>query len=225
MKKTLLITALIGVLILTLGIASSVYAQENIPQTNFGTEHPVLRRAMITAIAETLGMTTDDLAAARKDGQTLADLVENQGLSMEEFSAGLAETITAMLDQSVADGKITQEQADNFQTRWDTWKENRTDEHPLRDAMKVSLAETLGMTVNELVAAHEEGQTASEFAEAQGLSLGEFCTLVDKTYTTALDQAIADGTVTQEQADTIQARWQDWQSKATGFLSECAGTD
>jgi hypothetical protein len=73
-----------------------------------------------------------------------------------------------------------------------------------------ALAEALGMTVDELQAAIQSGQTPQEIAEAQGLNWDDVQTqLREQALATAkekLQQAVADGKLSQEQADAILER-------------------
>lgn len=66
-------------------------------------------------VAEALGMSPEELTAAIEDGQTLSDLLEQQGLDRSTYSENLAAARSAAIDQAVEDGVITQEQADQLQ--------------------------------------------------------------------------------------------------------------
>ncbi len=75
-----------------------------------------------------LGITADDLKARLESGKTIRDIASDLGISEETLQAKMQEqrtarqaemkaTMTARLAQDVADGKITQEQADNMLER------------------------------------------------------------------------------------------------------------
>jgi len=64
------------------------------------------------AAAEVLGITEDELVTALRDGQSLAQIAEAQGMSVEDFSAALLENVTADLQAKLDAGDITQEQFD-----------------------------------------------------------------------------------------------------------------
>jgi polyhydroxyalkanoate synthesis regulator phasin len=66
----------------------------------------------LEAIAEELGLTTDEIRAALEDGQSLADLAAANGSSADALVAVLVDEATTHLDEHVADGDITQEEAD-----------------------------------------------------------------------------------------------------------------
>jgi len=64
------------------------------------------------SLAETLGLTTDELNAELNGGKTLAALAEEKGLDRAALVAELESAHQAGLAQAVADGALTQEQAD-----------------------------------------------------------------------------------------------------------------
>ena len=67
--------------------------------------------------AEALGMTPEALTQARLDGKTLAEILDDQGLSLSEYQENLANAREDALAQAVADGVITQDQLDQLQDR------------------------------------------------------------------------------------------------------------
>ncbi len=64
------------------------------------------------AAAEVLGLSEDEVRQALRDGQSLAQLAEAQGMSVEDFRAALLENITADLQAKLDAGDITQEEFD-----------------------------------------------------------------------------------------------------------------
>jgi len=62
--------------------------------------------------AEALGLTPDQLSAELASGKTLTQIAEAQGVSQEQLAAALETSVKAGLDRAVADGVLTQEQAD-----------------------------------------------------------------------------------------------------------------
>lgn len=61
--------------------------------------------------AEVLGMTADEVYAAKVEGKTLADLALSKGMTVEELTAKIVAAKTADLDALVAEGKVTEERA------------------------------------------------------------------------------------------------------------------
>jgi hypothetical protein len=77
----------------------------------------ILHDAMIAVYAEKLGISVDDLNARMEAGETMAQIAYAEGLTADEFTALMADTRSQALEQAVADGTLTQEQADWMQTR------------------------------------------------------------------------------------------------------------
>jgi hypothetical protein len=67
---------------------------------------------MVNAYAEVFGITPADLNSQLKAGKTIWQIGEEKGLTMQEFRTKLEEARTKALDKAVADGVITQQQAD-----------------------------------------------------------------------------------------------------------------
>lgn len=63
-------------------------------------------------VAETLGLTPEEIREAIASGQTLADLAEANGSSAEELVDAILAEIKEHLDEKVAAGDMTQEEAD-----------------------------------------------------------------------------------------------------------------
>ncbi|MBK6327879.1 MAG: hypothetical protein IPF56_18380 [Chloroflexi bacterium] len=124
---------------------------------------------MDTYLAEALGITTAELEAAQDAAR----------------AAGLA--------QAVADGTITQEEADLMAAA-----------QALHDAIDEDaiMADILGVTVEEFQAA-KQAHTVQDLVDAAGLTQADLTTAVQAAYDAAVQQAIADGIITQEQADAL----------------------
>lgn len=94
---------------------------------------------------------------------------------------------------------------------------------PLHDVMSAAIADALGISVDELDAAEAEGKTAWDLAQEQGLTQEEFAILMSEARSAALAQAVADGTITQEQVDAMQSYGAGQQFN--GFASGLADCD
>ena len=138
MKKTLFIFSILGLAVLAFGSANIAYAHGRNPGDPdkpypygpgmmggfgmmggsgydmmdwYGEEGP-MHDAMINATAEVLGLSPEELESRHDAGETLWEIAETEGLSEE----GIKELMFAAHDQAlqagIADGLITQEQAD-----------------------------------------------------------------------------------------------------------------
>ena len=71
-----------------------------------------LSGTMTTIIAETLGITVEELQAARIEGKSVANLAEEKNISVDDLKNKLIQARTAELEQLVSDGVLTQAQMD-----------------------------------------------------------------------------------------------------------------
>lgn len=75
-----------------------------------------VRQAMLDAAAQKLGMTATELITQLRSGQTLAQIAQSKGVAEQDvINAALAAAKT-QLDQAVANGTLTQAQADAIYT-------------------------------------------------------------------------------------------------------------
>ena len=85
-------------------------------------------RAGIMTAAETLEMSVPDFMQALRNGQTPAEIAEEHGISAQDLVDAIIAAQTEKLEQAVADGKITQERADEILARMNEkvthWVEN-----------------------------------------------------------------------------------------------------
>lgn len=112
------------------------------------------RTAIKAAIAEALGLTVAELDEAKEAGKTLAELAEQQGVTLDSVEEAAKAEAIAQINQAVTDGKLTQAEADTWITRI-----NNSDfpnfgggrggrhGHPNTDEAADDLADTDGITV------------------------------------------------------------------------------
>ena len=70
------------------------------------------KRLTMEAAAAVLGMEPEELLSELQEGKTIAEVAEEQGVTVDEFTAAMLPEVRQELDALVADGKLTQEQAD-----------------------------------------------------------------------------------------------------------------
>lgn len=121
-------------------------------------------------------------------------LAEALGITVEELQAAHRKADLAMLEQSIADGKITEEQAEMI-------KANQA----LRSYLErdVLISQALGITTDELRSSFEAGKSLETLVAEQGMDAEGFQQAVQKAYQTAVQNAVEDGVITQEIADQI----------------------
>jgi len=146
MKKILTVSAIVILAILILGVAGFAYAQTQTPPWPDQTYGPgMMRRGgsfgpgmmgrwgaggygpmheyMEDAFAEALGITHDELEAKLDAGETMGSIAQAQGLSDEEIAKLMVDTRAKALEKAVADGVLTQEQADWMSQRMQQMKD------------------------------------------------------------------------------------------------------
>ena len=87
------------------------------PNENRGERPPKLegmREAVDAAVAQVLGLSVEELEAAKEAGTRLPELAESLGVDMADVEAAKQAAKQAVVDQAVADGTITQEQAETI---------------------------------------------------------------------------------------------------------------
>ena len=65
----------------------------------------------VAVLAELTGLSVEDIHAAQLEGKSLADIAEENGIAVDDLVAALVEQRTARIDELLADGRITEEQA------------------------------------------------------------------------------------------------------------------
>ncbi|MGB1251583.1 MAG: hypothetical protein ACPG8W_13280 [Candidatus Promineifilaceae bacterium] len=152
-------------------------------------------------VAEALGITVDELKAARQEGTTLNELAEANGTTMDAVKEVLVTATVDAVNQAVADGDITQERADMVLAKIEL-KSLAHDIFNKEDAATIA-AEMLGITVDELKAARKEGTKLNELAEANGTTAEAIKEAVKSAREAAIQAAVDDGTLTAEQGEQL----------------------
>ena len=215
-------TALVAAAIAVPSIAG---AQEDATTDTTTTEAPdTFRRgggAKFETIADTIGITFDELRAQVAEGLTIAEIAEANGVSADTISAALTAEMQSHIADHVTAGDITQEQADTRLAAVD----ERVDDLlngtlPLgghrgefgrdgdgmrgfggRLGMSSTLPDLLGIDAVELRTQLQAGSTIAEIAEASGVSVDDVISGMVSEASDRLGTAVTDGKITQEQAD------------------------
>ena len=190
-----------------------------------GPMHPF----MIEALAEALGLEVDDLQAKLQAGESPWDIAKSQGLSDDEITALIQEAHTKALDKAVAAGVITQEQADfmkghmgqgghmfgggRMMKAWRGWTGSPAVKGAIHEYKLNAFSAVLGLTPEELNSRIENGETMWEVAQSLGLTEEQFREKRVEATQSAINQALADGKITQAQADWMLNRM----NQAGGF--------
>lgn len=164
---------------------------------------------MVTAMADELGMTVEELEKEIASGNTPAQIASEKGMTVVEFREMIIRVREEAIDLAVKNGTLTQEQADWLKTRGNRGQQmaDRSDRDGwLHNEMVTVLAKEFGLTVEELEALLDEGKTYAQIASDKGMTVTEFRVLMVKARGEAIDLAVENGTLTQEQADWMKSR-------------------
>jgi len=158
---------------------------------------------IMNVIATALGMEQADLQTELQNGKTIADLAQEKGVSTDAIVDDIVAAYKANLDQSVTDGKLTQAQADAVLEAVRVFAPTMLERSHAGNNPMSAIAQTLGMTQTELMTAMREGKTIAELAQEKGVSTDAIVNAIVAAEKERLDQAVADGKLTQAQADAV----------------------
>lgn len=204
-------TALLSVtaaIVMLLGITGAAFAapttDEDAPGPRDG-----WRAETLTTVAETLGLTEDEVRSALQDGQTIADLAGDQ---LDDVIAALTADGQARIDAALADGTIDENQAarasDQLAGRITALVHGARPTHRngLRAEQVELIAETLGLDTGEVLAALKDGQTIADLAGDQVDAV--IVALVDYNQA-GIDDALANGKIDDDRAAEVSANLED----------------
>jgi len=170
-----------------------------------------MKRLMMIAVAVAvlaLGAVAIGGAAAEEDdglvGSFLARVAEKLGVSEDELQTAIDEARTETLDEGVAEGLLTEGQAERLQERGFPFVGGRMGHG--RGQVMDAAAEVLGMTQADLMEQLQDGNSLAEVAEAQGKDLDAFKAELRDQIRAQLDELVVEGDLTQTQADDIFQR-------------------
>jgi hypothetical protein len=121
-------------------------------------------------------------------------LADALGISVDDLTAARQSASDARLAAAVDDGRLTQEQADMMQAR-----------QALAEYInpETLMTAALGITPEQLQAYRDEGLSTSEILAELGMTATEVRDAQQAAYENAIQQAVTDGVITQEQADEM----------------------
>ncbi len=123
-------------------------------------------------------------------------LAEALGITVEELQAAQEQAQAAAIQQALDEGLITQEEADMMSARM------ALKSYLDRDVLT---AKALGISEAELQAAKDEGKPLPVLMYELEIDPATMRTNMSNAHQEAIDQAVADGVITQEQADELQS--------------------
>lgn len=171
------------------------------------------------------------LKAAMADGQSLAEVAAANGVEQQAVIDGIVAAIGAELDEAVADGKLTEAQADEYRgeiaEKVAAWVYRSPDErhsggdrdrhhgprghaglgHAGLDAEDCdSMAELVGSDCQTLMESLASGDTLAEIAESNGVEPQTVIDTLVERMSEALDAKVASGDLTEAKATALRER-------------------
>jgi hypothetical protein len=154
---------------------------------------------------------------AQKPGERfVAETAERLDVTSEELTSAMAEAQFEIIDDAVAEGRLTEDEAAKLKERIEEYgplavigrrHRDRDVEGLCHGARLVvgAAAEVLGKEPVEVAEAVKSGESLAEQARAQGMSVEDFKTALLDTVKRMLQAKVDEGTITQVQADRIFA--------------------
>ena len=144
-------------------------------------------------------------------GSFLSKVAEKLGVSEDELKDAISDTQLEMIDEAVADGDLTDEQAERLKERAEEGsalfaglrphhRPNGKGHHIIDAALQL-----LDMEKDELRQQFSEGNSLAEIAEAQGMNAEEFEVELAGVIQAEIEEKVASGDITEEQADRVLA--------------------
>jgi polyhydroxyalkanoate synthesis regulator phasin len=144
-------------------------------------------------------------------GTFVEKLAAKLGIGEEKLKTAIEETQSEMIDEGVAEGRLTEEQAERLKERaaegffgfpcrglgHGPWGGGVTPE---------AIAEALGISQDQLMEELSGGKSLAEVAEDHGMSVDAFTEALRSQVKAQLDSFVADGKLTQDQADAMFQR-------------------
>lgn len=168
-----------------------------------------VKKAAVAGIAG-LSLAGGSLAVAAVSPLGIAGAQEDDTEETDRRASGLAD----ILAELVADGTLTQEQSDavteRVEERMDErraeFDERRAERDAEREAFAAELAAAAGVTVEELQAARENGESLADVA---GDDVDAVIDLLVQQQTDRINEAVENGRIDAERADEILAEVED----------------
>ncbi len=202
----------IGAVLSPLGIAGAQESDDTTPENESSESHQGRRGQRAAAVAELLGITTDDLKAGFQEGMTLAEIAADNGVSEDDLVDLLVTAMNERVDAAVEAGRIDPDRAAEIKENAPERIAERVNQAPGEGRQGRSHAnrgigrealEELGITSEEVKAGFAEGMTLAEIAAAEGVSEADLVAALVESTEAQIEAGVANGTIDAERAETV----------------------
>lgn len=163
-------------------------------------------------IAEALGISSNDLVARLEAGEKLHDVAADFGYEGDELKALFTSVREETIEEALATGLITEEQAEKAQVGGGRKGGDRPGGgHPgggvIKEYFVNAFADALGISVDELQEMRENGEKLTDL----GYTEEEIREIQEQAKEAAIEQALEDGVITEEDLENFQTERQNRQ--------------
>jgi len=183
-------------------------------------------RPTLMRISQALDMVPDELLPQLKEGKTIAEIAKEQGITADTVVDELLVPVKKGLDRAVADGKLSQEQAEEklskAQARITEMVQKATPKDIVRhEVNKIRMQDARAMRTRvllrqvcqivnldhkEMLAQLKEGKKIVEIAQGQNISRDELLEALTERAQDRLDKAVREGKLDTEKAAGIMPK-------------------
>lgn len=168
----------------------------------------------IKPLLDLLHIDTAAFKTEMQSGKTLLVIANEHGVSEQKLKDFMKDQMTQHLDKAVADGKITQDKADKMKGSMDERINKMINakapmhdgKHKMAKFDHKELLALLKMDNDTLKAEMKSGKNLAEIANEQGVSEQTLKDSIKQQMIQHLDQAVQNGKMAQDKADTMKAK-------------------
>jgi arsenate reductase-like glutaredoxin family protein len=169
------------------------------------------------AVSAATGLDREDVLPLLQEGQTFNQVLEANGIDPQVVIDAVTATVTAELDEALANGKITEERKanvlENLPEALDRLMNATLPDRPMMDRLRARfenslvsiMAEMAGVEARDMLKDALTPPTLAEIATELGLDPDAVLATAEQRITEDINAAVADGSLTQEAADEILA--------------------
>jgi lambda repressor-like predicted transcriptional regulator len=172
-----------------------------------GGDGPRAERA--AAVSDYLGLPSEDIRDARQGGTSLAQLADQQGVSVDGLEAVIVADASEQLDEAVADGRISEERAEDMLSQLEERVAGsvQSTDAPERDgrrgggAIREGVSNYLDTPVEEIKEQRQNGTSLAQIAESEGKSVEGLEQAIITAAQEKTAERVESGRLTQAEAD------------------------
>jgi uncharacterized protein YidB (DUF937 family) len=172
---------------------------------------------MVQQIADELGLNVEELMQKMRDGATLQELANDAGVDINTVVDNVKNQLSAAIDQKLADGDLTQEQADAIKERIDSFDLADLSTPSLRNGLRSGIPFlgyldrwlgnlNLGIDLSQLRDKLDSGLSLKEALTELGVDVDSVVAQIKQAALDKIDQLVTDGMMSQDRADELKQK-------------------